>query len=130
MNRVLLSGRLTKDPDINIRNGINGKFTVANYVIAVQKNSNPKECNFIHCVSFGNTAENVRKYLKQGTKIIVDDGEWRTDEYTDKNGNKVFLNRCEVKHFEFAETKSKQTDSAEQGFVQKSVDDVVNFPFV
>ena len=120
MNRVLLSGRLTKDPGVNIRNGANGKFIVANFVLAVPRTSNYKECNYIQCVSFGNTAENIQKYLRQGTKIIVDDGEWRTDEYTDKYGNKVFWNRCWVKHFEFAESKTKQANDDKQEFANLS----------
>lgn len=112
MNRVLLSGRLTKDPDIKIRNG---RLTVANFVLAVQRTSNPSECNYIQCVAFGNTADIVQRYLKQGIKIIVDDGEWRTDEYKDQYGNRIYTNQCWVKHFEFAESKSRQ--STEQGFV-------------
>ena len=116
MNRVLLSGRLTKDPEINIRNTSNGKVTVANFVLAVPKNSNPKECNYISCVAFGKTAENIDQYLKQGIKIIVDDAEWKTDEYTDRNGNRIFTNHCWVKHFEFAESKSRQTNQADNPF--------------
>ena len=129
MNRVLLSGRLTKDPDVNIRNGANGKLTVANFVLAVPRNSNPRECNFIQCVSFGNTAENVKRYLRQGIKIIVDDGEWRTDEYTDRNGHKVYLNQCWVKHFEFAESKSRQQPVEEQGFMTVSDEELARMPF-
>ena len=127
MNRVLLSGRLTKDPDINIRN--NGKLTVANFVLAVQRTSAPKECNYIQCVAFGTTAENIRKYLKQGIKIIVDDGEWRTDEYIDRYGNKVFTNQCWVKHFEFAESKTKQTEHGDNGFVNITGNATGLFPF-
>ena len=129
MNRVLLSGRLTKDPDVKIRNGANGKLTVANFVLAVPRNSNLRECNFIQCVSFGNTAENVKRYLKQGIKIIIDDGEWRTDEYTDRNGHKVYLNQCWVKHFEFAESKSRQQPAEEQGIMTVSDEELARMPF-
>lgn len=127
MNRVMLSGRLTDNPDINIRNSSNGKLTVATFILAVPRTSKPSEANFIHCVSFGNTAEIIEKYVTQGMKIIVDDGEWRTDEYTDRNGNKVYTNQCVVKHFEFAESKQRQYNS--QGFMNLSEEMTGSLPF-
>lgn len=127
MNRVMLSGRLTDNPDINIRNSSNGKLTVATFILAVPRTSKPSEANFIHCVSFGNTAEIIEKYVTQGMKIIVDDGEWRTDEYTDRNGNKVHTNQCVVKHFEFAESKQRQSNS--QGFMNLSEEMTGSLPF-
>lgn len=127
MNRVMLSGRLTDNPDINIRNSSNGKLTVATFILAVPRTSKPSEANFIHCVSFGNTAEIIEKYVTQGMKIIVDDGEWRTDEYTDRNGNKVYTNQCVVKHFEFAESKQRHSNS--QGFMNLSEEMTGSLPF-
>lgn len=111
MNRVLLSGRLTKDPDVNIRNGV----TVTEFVLAVPRGSKPSESNFIQCVAFGTTATNIGKYCVRGMKIIIDDGEWRVDKYTDRYGNVIYSNKCWVKHFEFAESKSSQHGFSELG---------------
>ena len=125
MNKVILIGNLTKDPDIKYGNN-NKAFMKAQ--IAVQrkfKNKDGKyEADFITLSIFGGTAEFVEKHFHKGSKIVVE-GEWRTGSYEDKNGNKVYTNECVVNSVEFggskaesdndqAQAQSTQTQSAEK----------------
>ena len=88
MNIVILSGRLTADPDI--RMGTNDT-KIARYILAVErrvKKNTERKSDFIACVCLGKNAEFAEKYLKKGTKVNVR-GEWQTGNYTNKNGEKV-----------------------------------------
>lgn len=105
MNIVILSGRLTADPDI--RMGTNDT-KIARYILAVErrvKKNTERKSDFITCVCLGKNAEFAEKYLKKGTKVNVR-GEWQTGNYTNKNGEKVYSNDCLVAEHEFAERKS------------------------
>ena len=87
MNIVILSGRLTADPDI--RMGTNDT-KIARYILAVErrvKKNTERKSDFITCVCLGKNAEFAEKYLKKGTKVNVR-GEWQTGNYTNKNGEK------------------------------------------
>lgn len=112
MNIVILSGRLTADPDI--RMGTNDT-KIARYILAVErrvKKNTERKSDFITCVCLGKNAEFAEKYLKKGTKVNVR-GEWQTGNYTNKNGEKVYSNDCLVVEHEFAERKSQSPQTQE-----------------
>ena len=112
MNIVILSGRLTADPDI--RMGTNDT-KIARYILAVErrvKKNTERKSDFIACVCLGKNAEFAEKYLKKGTKVNVR-GEWQTGNYTNKNGEKVYSNDCLVAEHECAERKSQSPQTQE-----------------
>lgn len=114
MNKVILIGNLTKDPDIKYGNN-NKAFMKAQ--IAVQrkyKNSDGKyDADFITLSIFGGTAEFVEKHFHKGSRIVVE-GEWRTGSYEDKNGNKVYTNECVVNSVEFGGSKADNENTNQQ----------------
>lgn len=108
MNLVILMGRLTRDPEVS--SSASGT-TFARYSIAVDrkfKREGEADADFFNCTSFGKQAEFVEKYLKKGTKIVVS-GEIQNNNYTNKEGQKVYDVRIMVHDVEFAE--SKNSDS-------------------
>lgn len=110
MNKVILMGRLARDPEV--RYSTSGK-TVAKFSLAVNrrfKQDNGPDTDFFNCTTFGKQAEFVEKYLKKGTKIVVS-GRIQNDNYTDKNGNQVYSTQIMVEEIEFAESKK----ASEQG---------------
>lgn len=108
MNKVILMGRLTRDPDIRYTTG-DSQMTVARYTLAVDRrrkaNEGEQAADFISCVAFGRSAEFAEKYLKQGTKIAIT-GRIQTGSYTNKEGNKVYTTDVIVEDQEFAESKA------------------------
>lgn len=128
MNKVILIGRLTRDPEIRYTQGENS-MAVARFTLAVDrrfKRDNQPTTDFISCICFRKTAEFVEKYCKKGTKLAVD-GSWQTGSYTNKDGNKVYTNDCLVDNCEFAE--SKATAEQNQKNDNKSGnDDFMNIP--
>ena len=110
MNKVILLGRLTRDPEIRYSQGAE-PLAIANYTLAVDRrgrrdvNGGEQTADFIQCVSFGRTAEFAEKYIKQGTKMLVT-GRIQTGSYTNKDGNKVYTTEVVVEELEFAESKS------------------------
>ena len=128
MNKVILMGRLVREPEIRYTQGENS-MAVARFTLAVDrrfKRDNQPTADFISCICFRKTAEFVEKYCKKGTKLAVD-GSWQTGSYTNKDGNKVYTNDCLVDNCEFAE--SKATAEQNQKNDNKSVnDDFMNIP--
>ena len=117
MNKVILMGRLTRDPDVRYSAGENST-AVARYTLAVDRrfvrregNDNGQTADFISCVVFGKGAEFAEKYLRQGTKIAVT-GRIQTGSYTNRDGQKVYTTDVVVEDQEFAE--SKAADSADR----------------
>ena len=109
MNRIILCGRLTKQPEIRYSQTANGSMAVARYTLAVDrafKKEGEQAADFINCIAFGKNGEFAEKYLHQGTKIIVE-GRWQTGSYTNKDGQKVYTNDCVVERHEFCESKSQ-----------------------
>lgn len=104
MNKVILMGRLTADPEI--RESTKGT-KVATHTLAVDSyyKAGEKNTAFIPCVAFGKNASFVETHLRKGIKIIVE-GKWQTGSYTNKNGEKVYTNNCFVEKYEFVESKS------------------------
>ena len=119
MNKVILMGRLTRDPEI----GRTGDTTYARYTLALDRkrrsDNEQQGVDFISCVAFGKSAEFAEKYLHQGTKIVVV-GRIQTGSYTNKDGQKVYTTDVVVEEQEFAE--SKKADSTHStsgdGFMQ------------
>lgn len=104
MNKVILIGRLTREPDIRYsRNGL----AVAQYALAVDRKikSGEQNVDFINCVAFGKNAEFVEKYLNKGTKIAVV-GRIQVDSYTNRDGRKIETTQVVVDEHEFAESKN------------------------
>ena len=113
MNRVILCGRVVRNPDVRYAQGNNGSMAVARYTLAVDrafKKEGEQSADFINCIAFGKNGEFAEKYLHLGTKIIVE-GRWQTGNYTNKDGNKVYTNDCVVERHEFAESKNSNSNS-------------------
>ncbi|MBQ6322969.1 MAG: single-stranded DNA-binding protein [Lachnospiraceae bacterium] len=111
MNKVILMGRLTRDPDIRYSAGENAS-AVARYTIAVDRRFSRRDAqdgqqtaDFIGCVAFGRSAEFAEKYLRQGTKVVVT-GRIQTGSYTNRDGQKVYTTDVVVEDQEFAESKA------------------------
>lgn len=112
MNKVILMGRLTRDPEVRYSNDL----AVANFSIAVDrrfKREGQPEADFFDCTAFRKTAEFIEKYLHKGTKVVLD-GELQNDNYTNKEGQKVYRNRIMVNQIEFAESKAASQSGAAQ----------------
>lgn len=106
MNSVILMGRLTKDPDT--RYGGANNTCIARFSLAVDrrfKREGEPTADFFNCTSFGKQGEFVEKYLKKGTKIVLS-GEIRNDNYTNKEGQKVYGTQIITNSIEFAESKN------------------------
>ena len=114
MNKVILMGRLTRDPDIRYTQGDN-PLCIARYTLAVDRrfsrnNDDSPNADFIPCICFGKAAEFVEKYLKKGTKMAVA-GRIQTGSYTNKDGVKVYTTEVVVEEQEFAESRSSSAGS-------------------
>lgn len=114
MNKVVLMGRLTRDPEIRYSQGENSS-AVARYTLAVdrrfKRQGDTETADFISCVSFGRTAEFAEKYLKQGTKVGAV-GRIQTGSYVNRDGNKVYTTDVVVEELEFAESKNASAAGA------------------
>lgn len=107
MNKVILMGRLTRDPDVRYSSGENA-LAIARYTLAVDrrfKRDGESSADFISCVSFGKTAEFAEKYFRQGLRIVVS-GRIQTGSYTNRDGQKVYTTEVVVEEQEFAESKA------------------------
>ena len=108
MNKVILMGRLTADPEIRYSQG-QQPMCIARYTIAVDKRKQnqdgSRDANFIRCVAFGRAAEFAEKYMHKGHRYMVE-GRWETGSYDDqRTGQKVYTNECYVDNQEFADSK-------------------------
>ena len=106
MNKVILMGRLTRNPDVRYSQNENST-AVARFTLAVDrrfKKDEQQSADFIGCVAFGKTAEFFEKYIKQGTKVCVE-GRIQTGSYNNKDGQKVYTTDVVVENVEFAESK-------------------------
>ena len=115
MNKVILMGRLTRDPDIRYSNGRNGQMAIGRFSLAVDRRfkraGDTAEADFFNCTAFGKQAEFVERYLKQGTKILIS-GRIQNDNYTNKEGQKVFSVQVIAEEIEFAESKNASAGNA------------------
>ena len=134
MNKVILMGRLTRDPEVRYGTGENSTV-VARYTIAVDrrfKRDGEQNADFIGCVAFGRNAEFAEKYLRQGTKIVLT-GRIQTGSYTNRDGQKVYTTDIVVEEQEFAESKSAAGNGDQGNYIRPSssasdVDGFMNIP--
>ena len=110
MNKVILMGRLTRDPEV--RYGGANNSAVARFSLAVdrrfKRDGDEQTADFINCVAFGKTAEFLEKYARKGTKLVVE-GRIQTGSYTNKEGQRVYTTDVVCENVEFAESKNSQS---------------------
>ena len=107
MNKVILVGRLTRDPEV--RHPQDDSAAVAKYTLAVDrkfKRDNEPTADFIPCVGFGRLAEFADKYLRKGMRISVS-GHIQTGSYTNKDNRKVYYTEIVIEEQEFAESRAE-----------------------
>ena len=112
MNKVILMGRLTRDPEVRVSTG-ERQTTIGRFSIAVDrrfKREGQAEADFFNCTTFGKQAEFVEKYLHKGTKVVVV-GSVQNDNYTNKEGQQVYSVQIMVDEIEFAESKNASESS-------------------
>ena len=121
MNKVILMGRLTRDPEVRYSQ-TDSNMAIARFSLAVdrrfKKQGDTVTADFFNCTAFGKQGEFVEKYLKKGTKIVVT-GRIQNDNYTNKDGQKVYSVQIMVEEIEFAESKaSAQSNDGSDGGAQ------------
>ena len=108
MNKVILMGRLVRDPEVRYSQG-GDSLAIGRYTLAVDRrfnrNNGEESADFISCVAFGRAAEFAEKYLRKGTKLVVT-GRIQTGSYTNKDGVRVYTTDVVVEDQEFAESKN------------------------
>ena len=127
MNKIILMGRLTKDPEVRYTQGENS-IAIASFSLAVNrkfKREGEPEADFFNCTAFGRLGEFVEKYLKQGAKILLV-GRVQNNNYTNKEGQKVYGVQIMADEIEFAE--SKKQDAAEDNAPLVTKDGFFNIP--
>lgn len=116
MNKVILMGRLTRDPEVRYSAGTE-PIAIARYTLAVDrryhKDTDEQTADFISCIAFRQKAEFAEKYLQKGTKIILV-GHIQTGSYTNREGQKVYTTDVVVDEQEFAESKSAGNQDTQQ----------------
>ena len=109
MNKVILMGRLTRDPEVRYSQG-ERQMAIARYTLAVDRRgrnaaAGEQTADFLPCIAFDKAAEFAEKYFHQGTRIVVT-GRIQTGSYTNKDGQKVYTTDVVVEDQEFAESKA------------------------
>ena len=115
MNKCVLMGRLTRDPEVRYTQGDNAS-AVARFSLAVDrrfKKDGEQTADFINCVAFGKTGEFIEKYGCKGTKFVVE-GRIQTGSYINKDGQKVYTTDVVVEQVEFVESKAASAQNGNQ----------------
>ena len=123
MNKVILMGRLTRDPEVRYTS-VENSLAITRYTLAVDKKikrDGEATADFISCVAFGRSAEFAEKYFRKGTKIAIA-GRIQTGSYTNRDGQKVYTTEVVVEEQEFAESKNSGSGSSQQNAPQPSPD--------
>lgn len=121
MNKVILMGRLTRDPEVRYSQGDNAT-AIARFTLAVDrriKRDNEASVDYINCVSFGRSAEFAEKYFHKGTKIVIA-GRIQTGSYTNKDGQKVYTTDIVIEEQDFAESKAASQQNNQAGEKNRS----------
>lgn len=134
MNKVILLGNLTRDPEIRYSQG-EKQMAIARFSLAVNRRfakDGETNADFLNCTAFGKTAEFVEKYFRQGNRMGIV-GRIENNNYTNKNGEKVYSVQIMVEEVEFAERKSAQSNNQAQNQNQPAQtnsadDDFMNIP--
>jgi len=131
MNKIILMGRLTRDPNVNYKTGADGDMCIARFNLAVdrqRRKGQEQEADFFSCTAFGKQGEFVEKYLKQGTKVLLT-GRVQNDTYTNREGQKVYSVSVMVETMEFCESKSSERSNNAANAKQKTdADGFMNIP--
>ncbi len=117
MNKAILMGRLTRDPEVRYSQGAS-QTSVARFSIAVDrrfKREGEPDADFFNCTAFGKQAEFIERYLHKGTKVVLS-GRIQNDNYTNKDGQMVYSVRVMVDEIEFAESKNASGGNAGGGY--------------
>lgn len=125
MNKVIFMGRISKD--IELRYSADNK-AFAKFGLAVNRKytrDGEQTADFFNCTAFGKTAETIEKYFVKGQRILIE-GEIRTDNYTNKEGHKVYSVNVMVERFEFCERSNNTNNSINNNF--SNSDGFVNIP--
>lgn len=134
MNKVILMGRLTRDPEVRYTQGDNS-MAIARYTMAVDrrfKKDGEATADFISCVAFGKAGEFAEKYFRQGLKVIIC-GRIQTGSYTNREGKKVYTTDVVIEEQDFAESKgaekeSNQGNASAAGQPTEDADGFMNIP--
>ena len=114
MNKVILMGRLTRDPEIRY-GGADNQLAIARFSLAVDRRfrraGDSADADFFNCTAFGKQGEFVERYLKQGTKVLLT-GRIQNDNYTNREGQKVYSVQIIAEEIEFAESKNASAGAA------------------
>ena len=128
MNKVILMGRLVRDPEVRYSQGAEST-NVARYTLAVdrrQAQRGESSADFIPCVAFGRAADFAEKYLRKGTKLVIT-GRIQTGSYTNKDGQRIYTTDVIIEEQEFAESK-KDDGSSPKGPYPTGTDGFINIP--
>jgi len=122
MNKVILMGRLTRDPDVRYSQG-ESSMAIARYSLAVDRRFNrgndDNNTDFINIVAFGKAGEFAEKYLHKGTKVLVT-GRIQTGSYVNKDGQKVYTTDVVAEDQEFAESKNASSEGGSGNYSRNS----------
>ena len=126
MNNVVLIGRLTKDPELKYSQA--GK-AYCRFTVAVNRDFNKEEADFINCLAFGKTAETIAEWLGKGRRIALQ-GRIQTGSYQNSNGDTVYTTEVVADRFEFVDSARSET-SKNQSYSNNDdvLDDNDDFPF-
>lgn len=117
MNKIILMGRLTRDPEVRYSQGAS-QTAVARFSLAVDrrfKREGEPDADFFNCTAFGKLAEFAERYLRKGTKVVLT-GRVQNDNYTNKDGQMVYSVRVIAEEIEFAESKNASGGGNEGGY--------------
>ena len=129
MNKVILMGNLTRDPEIRYSQGENS-LAIARFGIAVNRRfarQGDTDTDFFNCTAFGRQAEFVEKYFRKGSRMLVS-GRVQNDNYTNKNGEKVYSVQIIAEEIEFAERKGNGQTSGGAPAPSEASNDFMNIP--
>jgi len=125
MNRVILMGRLTKDPEVRYTNGESPK-AIGRFSLAVDrwpKREGQPDADFFNCTAFGKQGEFVEKYLRKGTKVLVE-GRIQNDNYTNRDGQKITATGIVLDNIEFCESKKNDKPTEQEKQEWQAIDNM------
>lgn len=129
MNKVILVGRLTRDPELRYSQG-QDSTAFCRYILAVNrrfKKDGEDSADFIQCIAFGKSAEFAEKYFRQGVRVSVS-GRIRTGSFTNREGQKVYTTQVVIEEQEFAESRRENPQKASSPADSDAGDGFMNVP--
>lgn len=129
MNKIILMGNLTRDPETRYTQGENA-LAVARFSLAINRRfakQGDTEVDYFNCTAFGKQAEFVEKYFRKGSRMLVS-GRVQNDNYTNKNGEKVYSVQIIAEEIEFAERKGNGQTSGGAPEPSEALNDFMNIP--